>query len=81
MRPGLAEWAPVTTVLAAAAAEQAGFLVGRLLTVALAVLLVVWGTRLRRRGRTGAGIAAIVVGALLALGLLASIAGGASTAP
>ncbi|WP_091560195.1 hypothetical protein [Klenkia taihuensis] len=71
----------MTTVLAAAAAEQAGFLVGRLLTVALAVLLVVWGTRLRRRGRTGAGIAAIVVGALLALGLLASIAGGASTAP
>ncbi len=63
-------------VAAAPAAETAGFLVGRLLIAALAVLLIVGGVRARGRGRTTGGVVAIVVGALLVLGLLASITRG-----
>lgn len=61
---------------AAPAAETAGFLVGRLLTAAVAVLLIVWGVRARGRGRTTGGVIAIVVGAVLVLGLLASLTRG-----
>lgn len=73
---GVEEWIAMITALAAPAAETAGFLIGRVLTVALAVALIVWGVRLQGRGRKTAGIIAIVVGALLALALLASLTRG-----
>ena len=66
----------MTTVLAAPPAETAGFLVGRIVMIAVAVLLIVWGVRLQGRGRRAAGVFVIVAGALVALGLLASLTRG-----
>lgn len=64
------------TLLAAPPAEVAGYLIGRIAMTAVAVLLIVWGVRLTGRGRKAGGIVAIVAGALLALGLLASLTRG-----
>ena len=91
MIPGstvLAGSAVVTTsassvLVTAAVAQTAGFVLGAVLFTAVAVVMIVGGLRIRRRGTAGAqvaGIVLVVLGALLVLGALANLAGG-TTAP
>jgi len=73
----------LASTVTAAAAQTAGFVLGAVVFVAVAVVMIVGGLRIRRRGTAGAqvgGVVLVVLGALLVLGALANIAGG-TTAP
>lgn len=69
-----------STVLLADAAEATGVVVGRIIFIAIAVALVVFGIRMISAATTGGrralGIVLLVIGVLFVLGTLVSLAGG-----
>ncbi len=74
-----------TTVLLADTAEATGVVVGRIIFIAIAVALVVFGIRMigsaTTGGRRALGIVMLVLGVLFLLGTLVSlVGGGAATA-